>query len=444
MITSSKTNRLGTEPVSRLLFSMGLQTTAATLFYSLYTVIDTIYVARGLGSHAVGGLAVSFPLLLLLAGLTTTLGSGAASLVSRALGSNDRIAASKATAQAFLVFYSVAVLISIAGLIWLDPLLNLMGVTPEIAPYARDYLQVMLAGSITSTAFSSIIRAEGNTRFAMLLWIIPVAANLALDPVFIFSLRGGVRGAALATLASQAISVVMGVYYFFVSGKSVLHFSWSSLKPDISKIKTILTIGLPSLIQMVSSSLAIVIVNNILRTIGGSLAISSFGIVFRLLAFLTIPLTGLVQALQPIIGFNAGAGHHLRVRQSIQTAVRYTMIYGVFVTLLMQLFPEFWISLFSVEFDIINLSSQILKIIILLFTLSGIAMITTTHFQAIGRPRPVILYILLQQFLIFIPLIILLSNIWGLTGVWYAYPLTGAVSAAIGVFMLRSHLVIHK
>ena len=437
---TTRSTQLGQAPLGRLLLSMSVQTTVATLLYSLYSVINTVYVARGIGSEAAGGLAITFPLVLLLAGMTSTLGNGAASVVSRALGRRDVLGASAAAANAFLVFYAAAILVTVVGLVFLDPLLNIMGVTESLRPYARDYLQIILIGSVTSTAFSSIIRAEGNTRFAMLLWIIPVAVNIILDPVFIFALHAGVRGAAAATVIAQSVSVAMSVYYFFFSGKSALHFNSQVFQPNAAVIREVFSIGVPSLIQMISAGLSVMLVNNVLRVQGGSLAISSYGIVYRFMAFLIIPQTGVVQAVQPMIGYNAGAGRTDRVRRAATLACLDVALYGLLAFLAVRLSPGFWIGIFTSESDVLFLGTTILKAVTLTLPIAGIQSVAMAHFQALGKVRTAVFLALAQNVLVFLPVLLIFSQTFGITGIWYAFPISATLVAGLSICLLAINL----
>ena len=239
---------------------MSIPSIIGILSYNLYNVVDTIYISRGIGAYAAGGLAITFPLFILLAAISSTLGSGAASIISRALGKMEMGKANRVAANTFAIFWTVAILITIFGLIYVEELLYAMGVTENLMPYAREYTRIILLGAVTSTGFSSLIRAEGSSKYAMYQWVIPVSANIILDPIFIFVFHLGLQGAAIATVISQCISVVMSVYYFFFSGKSHLNIKLRHFLPDLKIIGEILIIGLPSFIQMASYSLTIVII----------------------------------------------------------------------------------------------------------------------------------------------------------------------------------------
>ena len=212
---AEKETFLGTEPVGRLIRKMALPSIVGVLAYNIYNLADTFFIARGVGTEAAGGLAVSFPLFVFLSAVTTTLGSGAASVISRALGEKDGERASRAVGNSFAFFLAVALLVTVFGLLFLDPLLYLMGVTPSLLPYARTYLRIILLGAVTCTGFSNLIRAEGSSRYAMCIWVIPLSINMVLDPVLIFGFDMGIAGAAIGTVAAQCVSMGMSVSVLF-------------------------------------------------------------------------------------------------------------------------------------------------------------------------------------------------------------------------------------
>ena len=211
---TTKTQELSSGKISALVLRYSLTTFAALLFSALYNLVDTLFVSRGVGDTAMGGVAVVFPFMIIQGAVAQTVGGGAASIVSRLLGKRDNAAAGEVTLNAMATFYISAVLVSLIGFIFMNPILSLLGATPDILPYARQYFTIVLAGNVFSTGFSSIIRAEGRMTYALLIWLIPTGVNVVLDAVFIFALDMGVRGAALATVLCQFTSFVMSILFF--------------------------------------------------------------------------------------------------------------------------------------------------------------------------------------------------------------------------------------
>ena len=417
-------------PMGRLLWKMSGPSVIGIMAYNLYNVFDTAFVSWGAGTDAVGGVAVSFPLFILLSAVSSTLGNGAASVISRALGKGDREKAAKAAANTFVLFYAAALLITVFGLLWLDELLHFMGVTDTLMPYARTYTRIILLGAVTSTGFSSLIRAEGSSRYAMYIWVIPMGANILLDCILIFVFRMGVVGAAVGTVAGQGISMAMSIYYFYISGKSVLHIRLRHFIPEAAIIGEVTGIGIPSFLQLSGQSAALIIVNQFLRKYGGDLAISSYGIANRIIVFFLFPIQGISQGLQPVIGYNKGAGKPDRVRKALYTASVMSAFYGIAAYLLTVLMSDIFMRLFTSDPAVIETGSHILVIVNIALLFTGIQNMQTTYFQAAGKKIMSLVLALCGQLLCFVPAVFVLSRLYGLEGVWYAFPVS-AVAALI-------------
>lgn len=418
-------------PMGRLLWKMSGPSVIGIMAYNLYNVFDTVFVSRGAGTDAVGGVAVSFPLFILLSAVSSTLGSGAASVISRALGEGDREKAAKAAANTFVLFYAAALLITVFGLLWLDELLHFMGVTDTLMPYARVYTRIILLGAVTSTGFSSLIRAEGSSRYAMYIWVIPMGANILLDCILIFGFRMGVVGAAVGTVAGQGISMAMSIYYFYISGKSVLHISLRHFIPETAIIGEVAGIGIPSFLQLSGQSAALIIVNQFLRKYGGDLAISSYGIANRIIVFFLFPIQGIAQGLQPVIGYNKGADKPDRVRKALYTASTMSAVYGIAAYLLTVLLSDIFMRLFTSDPAVIQTGSHILVIVNAALLFTGIQNMQTTYFQAAGKKIMSLILALCGQLLCFVPVVFVLSRLYGLEGVWYAFPVSAAAALII-------------
>lgn len=431
MNTEDKRLIMETTPVGKLLWQMSGPSIIGVMAYNLYNVFDTVFVSQGAGTDAVGGVAVSFPLFIFLSAVSSTLGSGAASVISRALGEDDKEKAAKAAANTFLLFYSTAILVTIFGLVWLDELLMLMGVTDTLLPYARTYTRIILLGAVTSTGFSNLIRAEGSSRYAMYIWVIPMGANILIDCTLIFILKMGVIGAAIGTVAGQGISMAMSIYYFYISGKSVHHFHLQHFCPDTRLMGEIIGIGIPSFLQLCGQSLSLIIVNQFLRQYGGDLAISSYGIVYKIVVFFLFPVQGLSQGLQPIIGYNKGSGHQKRVYQALRAASATACVYGICVYLVTYVFADVFMKVFTSDSAVITMGIHILIIVNAAVLFNGIQNIQTTYFQALGKKAISLIMALCGQLLCFVPVVLTLSRFLGIEGVWWAFPVSALFSLVI-------------
>lgn len=438
-----KYTALGEETIGKLIWKMSIPSVIGILSYNLYNIIDTIYISRGIGAYAAGGLAITFPLFILLSAISSTIGSGAASVISRALGKQDVDKASNVAANTFGFFWVIAIVITIVGTLFMDQMLYGMGVTENLLPYAREYTKIILLGAITSTGFSSLIRAEGNSKFAMYLWVIPVFANIVLDPIFIFVFKLGVMGAAIATVLSQCVSLGMSMYFFFFSGKSHLRIKLHHFYPNILILREIISIGLPSFLQMASNSLTIILINNVLKQQGGDYAISSYGIVNKISTFMIIPLQGIVQGIQPIIGYNHGAGKKVRVNNTLKSATIIAAGYGIIISIMLFILSNHIMKVFSSDVQVIEMGSSILKIANWGLVFSGVYMIQMAYFQSIGNTKVSLLLCLSNYVLCFVPVILLMSFLYGLKGVWLSFPLSAimalCISSAFIIYLRRDN-----
>lgn len=426
-----KYTSLGEGVIGKLILKMSIPSIIGILSYNVYNIVDTIYISRGIGVFAAGGLAITFPLFIFLSAISSTLGSGAASIISRALGKQDMEKANQVAANTFVLFWVVALLITIFGTFFMDALLYGMGVTDNLMPYAKDYIRIILLGAVTSTGFSSLIRAEGNSKYAMYLWVIPVFVNIVLDPIFIFGLKLGIKGAAIATVISQCVSVSMSLYYFFFSGKSQLRIRGRHFVPNIKNIREIIVIGLPSFLQLASYSMTITIINNVLRRYGGDLTISSFGIVSKISTFLIIPLQGIVQGVQPIIGYNYGANKKTRVGETLKISTILAGCYGILISMSLLILSDEIMVVFSSDKAVIDMGSYILKLTNIGVSFSGIHMIQVAFFQSIGKIKVSLFLSLCNYILCFVPDILILSRFYGLDGVWYSFPISAILALIV-------------
>ena len=426
-------------PIWTLIAKMSLPSVIGVMAYSIYNLCDTLFISQGEGINALGGVAVSFPLFLLLSAVSSTLGGGAASMMSRAFGEKDPEKAARIAANKFLVFYTTAILVTILGLVFLDPLLYVMGVTDTLLPYARSYTRIILLGAVTSTGFSNLIRAEGDSKYAMYIWVIPMSANIVLDVLFIFGLHMGVIGAALGTVLSQCMSMVMSIYFFFFSGRSILRFSLKYFRPDIRLLGEMIGIGIPSFFQMSGMSFAIIITNQFLRKYGGDLAISTYGIVNKILTFFMFPIMGLMQGIQPIIGYNRGARKDARVKEPLRKGILSAGIYGIAACLVLWFFASQIMYVFTSDQEVIRMGSAILAMIGTSIVFSGIQNIEAGYFQSIGKKGCSMILVLLNQVICFIPVMSILGCYYGQQGIWYSFPVSAALALGISTIVTVKH-----
>ena len=438
------TTRLGEQKISKLLVNLSLPATIGMMVNALYNLVDTIFVGRGVGALAIGGLTIAFPIQMVIMAFAQMIGIGAASAISRSLGAKDIEKADYVAGNSFLLIVILSSIIAAIGLTFTEPMLRLFGATDTILPYAKDYITIILWGSVFfSFAMSSnnLIRAEGNAKVAMATMLIGAILNIILDPIFIFVFKMGVKGAALATVISKFVSFLYVLTYLY-SGKSSLKVKLHHLKPKIRIMTEILTVGFASFARHATGSIVAIVVNNSLRIFGGDMALIIVGIVHRVTMFVFMPLFGVVQGMQPIVGFNYGAKKLDRVKETLKLSLITTTAIATFGWLLVQLFPFAIISVFTREPEIIEKGSTIMRIVISVIPLIGIQIVGAALFQSLGKAVPSLILALLRQVLLFIPLVIILPRVLGLglLGIWIAYPAADILSVVLTVLFLRSEL----
>ncbi len=435
---------LGNQKISKLLWNLSLPATIAMFVNALYNIVDTIFIGRGIGYLGIGGLTIAFPVQMVIMAIAQMIGIGAASVVSRSWGAKDHERAYKVTGNAFLSVAFLGFMTCSLGLIFIDPLLKLFGATEVLFPYAKEYLQVILIGSLYFpfvVTCNNLIRAEGNAKVAMISMVVGAILNIILDYIFIFPLGWGIRGAALATIISQFVSLIYVLSYIY-GGKSRLPVKLKHISPDFQIIYEIVTVGFPSFARQVAGSIIAIIINNSLGFYGGDLAISVYGVVNRVIMFLFMPLFGIVQGMQPIVGFNYGANKIDRVKETLRLSIIATTVLATISTLFGQLFPEFIVGLFEDDPELLVNGAFALRIVISMVPIIGLQIIGAAFFQSLGKAMPSLLLTLSRQVLFFIPLVLILPRFYGLgtTGIWLSFPIADVLSTVITVLLLKSEM----
>jgi putative MATE family efflux protein len=377
-------------------------------------------------------------------------GMGAASIISRNLGSGNRERAAKAVGNAFGLTVISGVLVIVVGEIFIKDILMLFGATESLFPYAYDYLSVVLLGIVSICVTMTgqyIIQSEGRAKSAMLCMVIGMGMNIILDPVFIFGFKMGIKGAALATDISLTISALY-VLLFFGTKKSSIKITFRHLIPDLPVIKEIFKLGIVVFVRQAAKSILFIIMNNTLKTYGGAMAIASFGVIFRLLAFMMVPISGIGQGFQPIAGYNYGAKKYNRVNQVIKTALLTATILAICSFLLMLFFSKFMLAIFNNEQQLLDVAVPALRIIILVIPFIGLQVIGSMYFFAAGKAASAFFLSLSRQIIFLIPLVLIFSYFWGVTGVWAAFPAADFFSSSITglwlLFILKHEGIIGK
>ena len=440
MTDFSKANSMGEESIGRLLWRFSLPATVAMAVTASYNVVDAAFVGR-LGSQAFAALSVAFPAQMIFGALAIGTGIGAASLIARSLGAGDPEGAQVAVGQVIMLSLSLGFLLTLVGRFYLEPMLVLFGATPEILPFCIEYMSVITDGAVllfTSFMLAHTIRAEGNAIFPMTVLIASAVTNIILDPIFIFGLRMGIRGAAIATLLAKVVNVVLYLWYY-LGGKSVLKISGRHLRPHGRIILEIYSVGLPTILIQVSFNTSLIIANKVLGGFG-HVSIAVMGIVMRLQQFATMPVIGMNQGLLPIIGYNYGAKKYPRIREAVIKGLVTAVLFGAAAGLAFLTFPGIFLRIFTDEKVLLQEGAVALRIMVLMFPLIGVPLISGALFQGVGKGLPALLLALLRQFLLYIPLILLLLRPFGLIGIWAAAPLADFLTFLIAIILVSGEL----
>lgn len=436
--------KLENEKMSKLLLSLSLPATVGMIVNALYNVVDTIFIGRGIGYLAIGGLTIAFPVQMVIMAFAQMIGLGAASDISRSLGAKDIERAEKVAGNSFVAVWILGLLICTTGLLFIDPILRIFGATDILLPYAKDYLKIILIGSIYFPfviSANNLIRSEGNARVAMFSMLVGAISNIVLDYIFIFPLGMGVQGAALATILSQSFSFIYVMIYFF-GGRSSLKVKFHHLRLDGKVLYEMVTVGLPSFARQISGSLLAIVLNNSLAYYGGELAISVYGVINRVMMFLFMPMFGIVQGMQPIVGYNYGAKQINRVKEAVKLSVYSAIIFATISTLFGVIYPHYIIGMFDDDPELIRNGVYALRIIIAFVPIVGIQIIGAALFQSLGKAIPSLWLTLSRQVLFLIPLVLILPRIdgLGLIGIWIAFPLADLLSTVITVILIKTEM----
>lgn len=436
-IATEQERELAQRPVGGLLWKYSLPAIAAMLMDSIYNLVDAIFIGRGVGPYGLSAIAVAFPVQLILYGAFLCIGIGTASVVSRALGEGDRVRAARAVGNAVLAVLGVSILLNAVFQPLLDPLLHGMGARGAVLPLAREYISIYLFGAFffcVGHSFSHIVRAEGRPHVAMTIVFVANGINLVLDPLFIFGFGWGMAGAALATVIALFSASLFAAYYY-ISGRSGLRLVAASFRPDVRLIGEIFGIGASMYIRLALASLLNIVVNNILVRIGGPMHLAMLSMVYRLMIFAYMPLYGIAQACQPIIGYNYGAGNNDRVWETLKRAVIAGFIYCSVVYVFLFALSGPLLRMFSGEEQLVLRGTPVLRLTMLLFPLASIQIVIVSALQSLGRAGAAF-FLNIANHMTFLPVILVFSGVFGLPGVWLTYPVADFVA------FLSAYLVI--
>jgi putative MATE family efflux protein len=437
---TDRSTQIGQKSIPKLLVSFSIPAIIGMVVNATYNVVDRIFIGRGVGSIGIAGATVGFPIMLVLMAFGMLVGLGAGALVSIRLGEKKKEEAERVFGNAFTLLVLFSIVLTSAGLAFLKPLLVLFGASEAVLPYAMDYVGIILMGSVFQAigfGMNNFIRGEGNPRTAMLTMIVGAALNIILDPIFIFVFGLGVKGAAIATIISQAAAAAW-VLRYFLGGKSLLKLHARNLLPSWALVKRIAAVGSPPFAMQLAASAIHGILNNQLQRYGGDVAISAVGIIYSIAFLIIMPVIGLNQGAQPIIGYNYGARKFDRVKKTLFLAILAATAWVSLGFVLTQFFPHALIRFFNTkDAELLALGPHAMRTFMMLLPIIGFQIVSANYFQAVGKPFKSMLLSLSRQVLILIPAILVLPRFFGLEGIWFAAPTADLCSSIwTGVWLL--------
>ena len=446
MDNKQATLELGTKPVGRLLRKYALPAIVAMVAASLYNMVDSIFIGQGVGALAIAGLAITFPFMNLSAAFGAAVGVGSCTFISMKLGQRDYAIANKILGNCMMLNIVVGLCFGGICLLFLDPILRFFGASDNTLPYARDYMQIILCGNVFTHLYfglNAVLRSASKPRHAMYATIFTVVVNTILDPIFIYGLDLGIRGAAFATVLSQFLALSWQ-WKLFSNKNELLHFDYSLFRLDKPIVKNIIGIGISPFAMNACSCLVVIFVNTCLIKHGGDLAVGAYGIANRIGFVFVIVAMGVNQGMQPIAGYNYGAQNYDRLRKVVKLAISCATVVCTVGFLVAMFAAHPCARLFTKDESLINLASTAIRMMMMMFPIVGFQIVVTSFFQSIGKAKVSMFLSLSRQLLFLVPALAIFSEIWGLWGIWSAMPFSDALATLVAAVMMKKSSVWKK
>ncbi|MEG1257012.1 MATE family efflux transporter [Clostridium sp.] len=446
-----KQKALGEEKITTLLIKFSIPAIVGMLVNAFYNIVDRMFIGHipEVGNLAITGIGVTMPISTIILGFGMLVGLGTATTISIKLGQQKKDEAEKILGNAFTLIIIISLSITVIGLIWGKDILSLFGASENTLGYAQDYMQIIFMGTIfnmLSFGLMHTIRASGSPNMAMASMLIGAITNIILDPIFIFVLGMGVKGGAIATVIAQLFSAIWGIS-FFVKGKSTLKVRVKNFKLEKKFVLSIFAIGVSPFSMQIAASIVQVISNNSLRVYGGDLAIGAMTIVNSVAMIFLMPIFGLNQGMQPIVGYNYGAKQFDRVKEAIKYPQRVATIIAVVGFLVVELVPGVLVKAFNSDAQLLQITKHGMRIFLSMVIFIGPQIIRTNYFSCVGKAKKSMFLSLLRQVILLIPCLVILPRIplpgggvLGLTGVWMAGPVSDFLSFIITTLMFNKEM----
>lgn len=435
-----RSQEMSSKNITSLLWSFSLPAIVGMMVNSLYNVIDRIFVGQGIGPDAIAATTIAFPIMIILFAVSILIGVGATALISIRLGEQKKEEAEKIAGNATMMLILLPATFATIFFLNTEPILIFFGASPNVLPLAKDFVQIIMLGSVfasISMGMNNFIRAEGNPKMAMYTQLIGAFFNVLLNYVFIFIFSWGIKGSALATITAQFISAMWVLSYFFTN-RSIVKIRVKNFKLELRILLSIMAIGFAPFALQVASSIQQLILNRTLMFYGGDMALAAVGIIFSIGTLLIMPILGVSQGAQPIIGFNYGAKQFGRVKETLKIAVLWGTCISTLGFIIIFLWPTQLAGMFTQnQPELVVMTADAMLIYFALIPIAGFQIIGSNYFQAVGKPLQAAILSLSRQVLIFIPLLLILPDIWGIDGVWRTAPIADILSVILtGAFVL--------
>ena len=435
-------NRLETDSIPKLLAEFSIPAIIGMLVNAIYNIVDRIFIGNDpeLGSMGLAAVSITYPVTLVLLAFALMVGVGGSTRFSISLGKKENEKAKFFLGNGVTLAIMAGLLFMILGNVFIEPILRILGASSAVLPYATDYLSVILYGAVfqsVAMALNNFSRADGNPRNSMISMMIGAGFNIIFDYIFIVQMGWGMKGAAYATIGGQFLSMTWQLAYF-LGPKANVQLAIQNMKLKAAYVKDILTTGIPAFLLQIANSVLNIVINASLVAYGGDIAISVAGIITSATTIIIMMVSGLIQGLQPIISYNTGADRTDRVKEALKIA---SIIGGIISTigfLVFQFYPEFIITLFNQETAVVDLGVSAIRIWTAAFPLVGIQIVWASYFQAVGKVRLASFLNLARQIIFLIPLILILSPIFELNGIYVSVPLAEGLAFVVTFIFLKS------
>ena len=442
MDNKKATLELGTKPVGKLLAQYALPAIIAMTAASLYNIIDRVFIGQVVGPMAISGLAITFPFMILAAAFGAAVGVGVATTISVKLGQKDYESAENTLGNTITLNLIIGLAFGGICLLFLDPILRFFGASDATLPYARDFMQIILAGNVFSHMYfgmNAVLRAASKPRMAMFATIFTVAMNILLDAVFILWWHWGIKGAAFATVISQVLALCWQMK-LFSNKNELLHLKRGIYKLKANLVRNIISIGISPFLMNACACVIVIFINNQLVKFGGDIAVGAYGIANSIAMIFIMFVIGLNQGMQPIAGYNYGAQQYGRMMRVVKLSIITAICIMLTGWTLAMFAPYYCARMFTKDPELIKGSIKAIQIIMMMYPFIGCQMVITNFFQCIGKVKISIFLSLSRQLLFLLPLLVLLPNFYGINGVWASMPTSDLISVIVAISIMTVYL----